>query len=198
MLLVDDRDTTLEPALQFHGFDVQTVRYPGRRRRSIALLGVLANDPCSRESSTHSLESVRGNVGVPFRPVELPEIVATMPFAVTLGIEITEASPDGVTATLDHRAELCTTAGVLHGGALMTLADTVGAVCAFLNLPSGARTSTLESKTNFVRAVTSGRATARCAPVHVGRSTIVLQTQVRDENDKLVVLTTQTQTVLTG
>ncbi|HTH07023.1 MAG TPA: hotdog fold thioesterase, partial [Ilumatobacteraceae bacterium] len=64
--------------------------------------------------------------------------------------------------------------------------------------PSGARTSTLESKTNFLRAVTSGRATAKCAPVHVGRSTIVLQTQVRDENDKLVVLTTQTQTVLTG
>ena len=163
----------------------------------IALLSVLANDPCSR-TSTHSLGSVRGNVGVPFRSVELSEIVATIPFAVTLGIEITEASPDAVTATLDHRAELCTTAGVLHGGALMTLADTAGAVCAFLNLPSGARTSTLESKTNFLRAVTSGRATARCAPVHVGRSTIVLQTQVRDENDKLVVLTTQTQTVLSG
>lgn len=119
-----------------------------------------------------------------------------MPLAVTLGIEITEASPEGVTATLDHRAELCTTAGVLHGGALMTLADTAGAVCAFLNLPAGARTSTLESKTNFLRAVTSGRVTARCAPVHVGRSTIVLQTQVRDEREKLVVLTTQTQTVL--
>ena len=163
----------------------------------IALLSVLANDPCSR-TSTHSLGSVRGNVGVPFRSVELSEIVATIPFAVTLGIEITEASPDAVTATLDHRAELCTYAGVLHGGALMTLADTAGAVCAFLNLPSGARTSTLESKTNFLRAVTSGRATARCAPVHVGRSTIVLQTQVRDENDKLVVLTTQTQTVLSG
>ena len=83
----------------------------------IALLSVLANDPCSR-TSTHSLGSVRGNVGVPFRSVELSEIVATIPFAVTLGIEITEASPDAVTATLDHRAELCTSAGVLHGGAL--------------------------------------------------------------------------------
>ena len=80
----------------------------------------------------------------------------------------------------------------------MTLADTAGAVFAFLNLPSGSRTSTLESKTNFLRAVTTGRVTARCAPVHVGRSTIVLQTQVRDDNGKLVVLTTQTQTVLTA
>ncbi len=125
-------------------------------------------------------------------------MVATMPFAVTLGIEITAAAPEGVTGSLDHRPDLCTTGGVLHGGALMTLADTVGAVCAFLNLPAGARTSTLETKTNFLRAVTAGRVTAVCAPVHVGRSTIVLQTQVRDASDRLVVLTTQTQTVLTS
>lgn len=121
-----------------------------------------------------------------------------MPLAVALGIEITEASPEGVTGVLAHRPDLCTSAGVLHGGALMTLADTVGAVCAFLNLPGGARTSTLESKTNFLRAVTAGRVTAACAPVHVGRSTIVLQTQVRDDSGRLVTLTTQTQTVLTS
>jgi 1,4-dihydroxy-2-naphthoyl-CoA hydrolase len=128
--------------------------------------------------------------------VELSEMTAMMPLAVALGIEISEASAEGVTGSLDHRPDLCTTAGVLHGGALMTLADTVGAVCAFLNLPAGARTSTLESKTNFLCAVTSGRVTAVCAPVHVGRSTIVLQTHVRDEADRLVSLTTQTQTVL--
>jgi uncharacterized protein (TIGR00369 family) len=78
----------------------------------------------------------------------------------------------------------------------MSLADTTGAVCAFLNLPAGARTSTLESKTNMIRAVKDGKVTATSVPVHVGRSTIVLQTEVRDESGKLVSLTTQTQTVL--
>ena len=121
-----------------------------------------------------------------------------MPLAGSLGIELTDASPDGVTGSLAHRPDLCTGAGVLHGGVLMTLADTVGAVCAFLNLPAGARTSTLESKTNFLRAVTEGVVTAVCLPVHVGRSTIVLQTLVRDGDGRLVSLTTQTQTVLAG
>lgn len=130
--------------------------------------------------------------------MEMAEIVAMMPFAGDLGIELTEAAPDGVIGTLQHRVELCTTAGVLHGGVLMSLADTVGAVCAFLNLPQGARTSTLESKTNFLRAVTTGTVTATCAPVHVGRSTIVLQTHVRDDSGRLVSLTSQTQTVLAG
>ena len=120
-----------------------------------------------------------------------------MPLAGTLGIELTDASSEQVMGSLAHRPDLCTSAGVLHGGVLMTLADTVGAVCAFLNLPAGARTSTLESKTNFLRAVTGGTVTAACAPVHVGRSTIVLQTEVRDGDGRLVSLTTQTQTVLT-
>ena len=78
----------------------------------------------------------------------------------------------------------------------MSLADTTGAVCAFLNLPAGARTSTLESKTNMIRAVKEGTVTATSMPVHVGRSTIVLQTEVRDDTGRLVSLTTQTQTVL--
>ncbi|HTN78637.1 MAG TPA: PaaI family thioesterase [Acidimicrobiales bacterium] len=128
--------------------------------------------------------------------MDLSEMTAMMPLAGTIGIELTGASPQGVTGSLVHREDLCTTAGVLHGGVLMTLADTLGAVCAFLNLPAGARTSTLESKTNFLRAVTGGTVTAECAPVHVGRSTIVLQTQVRDADGRLVSLTTQTQTVL--
>jgi uncharacterized protein (TIGR00369 family) len=125
------------------------------------------------------------------------DIVKLMPFATLLGIDITSASADAVTATLEHRADLCTTADILHGGALMSLADTTGAVCAFLNLPAGARTSTLESKTNMIRAVKEGTVTATSMPVHVGRSTIVLQTEVRDDTGRLVSLTTQTQTVLT-
>ena len=124
------------------------------------------------------------------------DIVKLMPFATLLGIDITSASAEAVTATLEHRADLCTTADILHGGALMTLADTTGAVCAFLNLPAGARTSTLESKTNMIRAVKEGTVTATSMPVHVGRSTIVLQTEVRDDSGRLVSLTTQTQTVL--
>jgi uncharacterized protein (TIGR00369 family) len=124
------------------------------------------------------------------------DIVKLMPFATLLGIDITSASADAVTATLEHRADLCTTADILHGGALMSLADTTGAVCAFLNLPAGARTSTLESKTNMIRAVKEGTVTATSMPVHVGRSTIVLQTEVRDDTGRLVSLTTQTQTVL--
>jgi uncharacterized protein (TIGR00369 family) len=131
------------------------------------------------------------------RGMEPSQFVELIPFASLLGIDITAASPECVVATLDHRAELCTTADILHGGAVMSLADTTGAVCAFLNLPAGARTSTLESKTNMIRAVKDGRVTATSVPVHVGRSTIVLQTEVRDESGKLVSLTTQTQTVLT-
>jgi len=131
------------------------------------------------------------------RGMESSQFVELIPFASLLGIEITVASPNSVVGTLDHRADLCTTADILHGGALMSLADTTGAVCAFLNLPAGARTATLESKTNMIRAVKGGTVTATSMPVHVGRSTIVLQTEVRDESGKLVSLTTQTQTVLT-
>jgi uncharacterized protein (TIGR00369 family) len=78
----------------------------------------------------------------------------------------------------------------------MTLADTVGGVCAFLNLPAGATTSTVESKTNFLRALRSGDARATCRPLHVGRQTIVLATEIRDDAGKLVSFTTQTQAVL--
>jgi uncharacterized protein (TIGR00369 family) len=128
--------------------------------------------------------------------METSDIVKLMPFATLLGIDITGASAEAVTATLEHRPDLCTTADILHGGALMSLADTTGAVCAFLNLPAGARTSTLESKTNMIRAVKEGKVTATSIPVHVGRSTIVLQTEVRDDAGRLISLTTQTQTVL--
>ena len=85
----------------------------------------------------------------------------------------------------------------MHGGAVMTLADSLGAVCAFLNLPPGASTSTITSSTNFFRAVRDGEVVGTTRPLHVGRTTIVVQTELRDANDKLVALVTQTQAVLT-
>jgi uncharacterized protein (TIGR00369 family) len=97
---------------------------------------------------------------------------------------------------MDWREDRCTAGGVLHGGALMTLADSLGGICAFLNLPEGAGTSTIESKTNFLRAVKGGTARATARPLHVGRQTIVVQTEVRDDAGRLVAFVTQTQAVL--
>jgi uncharacterized protein (TIGR00369 family) len=129
--------------------------------------------------------------------VDLDDLVAAMPFAGGLGISLTKAGPDLVTGELAWAPEKCTTAGLLHGGALMSFADTLGAVCAFLNLPEGAGTSTIESKTNFFRGVKEGVVTGQSTPIHVGRTTIVVQTELRNAAGKLVGLTTQTQAVLT-
>lgn len=123
-------------------------------------------------------------------------LVEAMPFAAGCGVEVDAAGPDEVQAHIKWSAERCTAGGVLHGGALMTLADSAGAICAFLNLPEGAVTSTVESKTNFLRPVTGGSATATCRPLHVGRQTIVLATEIRDDAGKLVAFVTQTQAVL--
>jgi uncharacterized protein (TIGR00369 family) len=84
----------------------------------------------------------------------------------------------------------------MHGGAVMTLADSLGAVCAFFNLPEGASTSTISSATNFFRGVRDGEVRGAARPLHVGRTTIVVQTELRDANDKPVALVTQTQAVL--
>ncbi|MGV0907020.1 PaaI family thioesterase [Mycobacterium novum] len=123
-------------------------------------------------------------------------VVSSMPFASALQIDITDLTPQQVTATMAWAPERCTTAGILHGGALMAFADTVGAVCAVANLPQGASTSTIESKTNFFRAVRDGTVTATSLPLHVGRTTIVVQTDLTDDNGKLVARVTQTQAVL--
>lgn len=129
--------------------------------------------------------------------VDLDGLVASMPFAVAAGIEVTAASPQGVVGRLDWTPDRCTTGGVMHGGAIMTLADSTGAVCAFLNLPAGAITTTIESKTNFFRAVREGDAAiATTVPLHVGRTTIVVRTEVRDGRDKLVAHVVQTQAVI--
>ena len=124
------------------------------------------------------------------------DIQALMPLCATLGIRTDVASKELVSLALDWRAELCTTGGMLHGGALMALADSAGGTCAFLNLPDGAAgTSTIESKTNFLGAVREGTVVAHSRPLHVGRSTIVIETEVR-AGDKLVAKVTQTQSVL--
>jgi len=119
-----------------------------------------------------------------------------IPFAVTLGMELVSARPDEVVGRLAWREELCTTGGALHGGALMSLADNLGGVCAFLNLPAGAGTATISSSTNFMRAVREGHVTATARPLRVGRTVIVVQTDVCDDAGQLAVQTTQAQAVI--
>jgi|SRR5919201_6662626 uncharacterized protein (TIGR00369 family) len=125
------------------------------------------------------------------------EIAEIAPLAGTLGIEVTHAADDEVRGGMDWAPDKCTANGVLHGGALMALADTLGGVCAFLNLPDGAATTTtVESKTNFFRAVREGRVEAVTRPLHVGRSFIVVQTDLLDSDQRRVAQVTQTQAVL--
>jgi 1,4-dihydroxy-2-naphthoyl-CoA hydrolase len=120
-----------------------------------------------------------------------------MPFASVLGVELLTSTPAEVRARVGWDPSRCTAGGVLHGGVLMGLADAVGGNCAFLNLPDGsAGTTTLESKTNFLRAVRAGHVEAVARPLHIGRSTIVVDTELYDADGRLVGRTTQTQVVL--
>lgn len=119
-----------------------------------------------------------------------------MPLCATLGISAGELKPDRVELHLQWSPELCTNNNVLHGGAIMALADSAGASAAFLNLPEGATgTSTIESKTNFLGAATEGRVTAVSTPLHAGSTTIVIETEVHN-NERLIAKVTQTQVVL--
>jgi uncharacterized protein (TIGR00369 family) len=121
---------------------------------------------------------------------------ASMPFADTLGLELVAAAAEEVHARLAWEERLCTAGGILHGGALMSLADACGGYCAFLNLPQGSTgTATIESKTNFFRAVRDGHVDAVSRPLHVGRTTIVVETDLRDAAGKHVARITQTQAV---
>jgi 1,4-dihydroxy-2-naphthoyl-CoA hydrolase len=124
------------------------------------------------------------------------DLVAMMPFAGAIGIEIERAAADEVVGSLGWDEARTTAGGLMHGGALMALADSVGAVCAFLNLPAGASTSTIESKTNFFRAVRSGVAHAVARPLHIGRTVIVVQTDITDDGGKRIAQVTQTQAIL--
>jgi len=114
-----------------------------------------------------------------------------------LGIELSEAAPERVVATLAVRQELCTVGNSLHGGAIMAFADTLGAVGTIMNLASGQRTTTIESKTNFIGGAPLGsRVTGESTPLHRGRTTQVWQTRITSEAGKLVAIVTQTQMVI--
>ncbi|MEC8776577.1 MAG: PaaI family thioesterase [Pseudomonadota bacterium] len=118
-------------------------------------------------------------------------------FSKLLGLVVTEATPDCVKATLKVREELCTRPEVLHGGAIMAFADNLGALACVLNLPEGARTTTLESKTNFLSSIPVGQtAHAETTALHKGRSTMVWRTDIKREDGKLCAVVTQTQMVL--
>ena len=119
-----------------------------------------------------------------------------MPLAALLGFEAVDAGPDTVTLRGTWSEERCTAAGVLHGGYLMALADSAAATLAFLTLPTGTTTSTIEAKTNFLAAVREGSVTACSELVHKGRTTVVVQTDVTDAAGRLVSRTLQTQAVL--
>jgi 1,4-dihydroxy-2-naphthoyl-CoA hydrolase len=120
-----------------------------------------------------------------------------MPFAALLGIELVEATADLIVARMTVRADLCTAGERVHGGALMAFVDTLGAMGTIANLPPGAGTTTIESKTNFLGAAAAGTTLiGRSTPAHRGRRTQVWQTRVESEDGRLLALTTQTQLVL--
>jgi 1,4-dihydroxy-2-naphthoyl-CoA hydrolase len=120
-----------------------------------------------------------------------------LPFAQLLGLELVTVTPERVEAVLRVRADLCTRPPVLHGGAVMALADTLGAIATVANLAEGATTTTIESKTNFFAAIPVGdTARAECTPLHRGRTTMVWQTRVTRGDGRLAALVTQTQLVI--
>lgn len=119
------------------------------------------------------------------------------PFGKVLGIRLVEVSPERLVAELEVRADLCTNPPVMHGGAIMALADTLGAVATVLNLAEGMGTTTLESKTNFIGPAPVGETVrAECAPIHRGRRTQIWQTRITTAAGKLVAVVTQTQFVI--
>ena len=131
-------------------------------------------------------------------PEDKHVMVSRIPFAMLLGMEVTAHSKERIDAKLVVRPEICNPLGVLHGGAIMSLADTMGAMGASRNLPEGANgTTTLESKTNFIGPAKVGDTVlAVCTPVHIGRRTSIWQTKITTEAGKTVALVTQTQMVL--
>ena len=120
-----------------------------------------------------------------------------MPFSTLMGVRLIETSPDRVIAEMPVREDLCTANHICHGGAYMAFADAIGAVATVINLPEGTRTTTIESKTNFVGAIKAGEiARAECTPVHKGGTTMVWQTKILRPDGKLAAIVTQTQLVM--
>ena len=124
--------------------------------------------------------------------------LAGQPFPRLIGMTVVEATKSVVRGRILVRPEICTASHIMHGGAIMAFADTLGAIGAVLNLPEGARTTTIESKTNFVGAAKEGTIVlAESVPLHVGRRSSVWQTRLTREDSSLVAVVTQTQLVLT-
>ena len=126
------------------------------------------------------------------------DLLALMPFATALGIELDAAAADEVRGRLAWAPERCTAGGLLHGGALMALADSLGGICAYLNLPDGATTATISSTTSFMRAVREGEVIGVARPLHTGRTVVVVQTDLSDGGGRRVAQVTQAQAVLPG
>jgi uncharacterized protein (TIGR00369 family) len=133
----------------------------------------------------------------------MPDAVQTLQqrlqplFPGLLGLQLTEVTPDRIVATMQVRPDLCTSGGILHGGAHMAFADTLGAVGTFVNLPEGKGTTTVESSTKFIGSAKVGSTvTGESTPLHKGRTTMVWQTAIRNADGKLCAMVTQTQLVL--
>ena len=126
---------------------------------------------------------------------DLDALVALMPFAGQLGLVLEQAGPDRVIARLDWAPHLCTSGGIMHGGVLMSLADTTGALVTFLGLPEGATTATITSTSQLFRPVLGGTVRAVSVPLHRGRTTVTAQTSLHDSEQRLVAQTTQIQAV---
>lgn len=131
-------------------------------------------------------------------PSDPGSLLAAMPFAAANGVQLVAVAPGEVVGRLAWAPERCTAGGVLHGAAIVTLADTVGAVCAFLQLPPGASTATTGSTIHFFRAVRGGTIEAVATVVHAGRTSVVVRTDVRDDDGRLVANVVQSQAVIGG
>ena len=131
-------------------------------------------------------------------PPDPAALIRLMPFATLIGLQLDAATPAEVRGRLAWAPERCTAGGLMHGGALMALADSLGGICAYLNLPRDARTATTNSSSVFLRLVRAGTVTAVARPLHAGRTMIVVQTHLTDKDGHLVAQVTQTQAVLAG
>jgi len=129
-------------------------------------------------------------------PLEPAALAATMPFAIQCGVSIESASKDSVIGHIDWAEERCTIGGLMHGGALITLADSLGAVAAFLHLPQGAGTATVTSSTSLLRGLREGRATGTATVINAGKRFVTVRTDVVDGDGRLLTTTTQVQAVL--
>jgi len=123
------------------------------------------------------------------------DFMSLMPFATDLGMRVVSADGEHAEAVLDWAPRLCTVSGIMHGGALMAFADTIGALVTVLGLPDGATTATITSTTQMFRPVLGGAVTARAEVLHRGRTTVTVRTNLYDDNSKLAATTTQVQAV---